>query len=82
MRWSSANSGTSPVLVSQALYYVASNWVWALDPVTGNEIWSDSQIGDIHWQSPIVVNGRLYIIDSTSRLWVYKLDGVFRSGFQ
>jgi hypothetical protein len=81
-RWSSTNSGTSPVIANDTLYYVASNSVRALDPVTGNLLWSDSSIGSIHWQSPIVANGRLYVIDSTSKLWVYQLDGVFRGGFQ
>jgi hypothetical protein len=82
LQWSNANNGTSPVIANNTLYYVATNSVRAHDPVSGNLLWSDSSIGSIHWQSPIVANGRLYVIDSTSKLWVYKLDGVFKGGFQ
>jgi hypothetical protein len=53
-----------------------------LDALTGQAIWSDDQIGNIHWQSPIVVNGRLYVIDLTSKLRVYQFDGIFRGSFQ
>ena len=47
----------------------------------GELVWSDNRIGNVHWQSPIVVNGRIYMIDQTSKLWVYVLDGVFRDTF-
>jgi hypothetical protein len=85
--WSSTNSGTSPVVANGQVYYVSSGHVRVLDAtksdVSGNptSIWSDAAIGSIHWQSPIVVNGRLYIVDSTSKLWVYQLDGIFKNGF-
>jgi hypothetical protein len=81
VRWSSANSGTSPVIANNMLYYASNDIVRALDPVTGTLLWS-AAIGAIHWQSPIVANGRLYIIDNTSKLWAYQLDGVFKGGFQ
>jgi hypothetical protein len=81
-QWSNANSGTSPVIANNTLYYMASGSVRAHDPVSGNLLWSDNSIGSIHWQSPIVVNGRLYLVDSTSKLWVYRIDGVFKGGFQ
>jgi hypothetical protein len=35
----------------------------------------------VHWQSPIVVNGRVYMIDQTSKLFVYVLDGIVRQSF-
>jgi PQQ-like domain len=78
-RWTSTNNGSSPVVANATVYYVASGVVRALDAVTGNPIWSDTQISGIHWQSPIVVNGRLYVIDAAATLWVYQLDGIFRS---
>jgi hypothetical protein len=80
-RWSATSSGTSPVVANATLYYLSSGIVRALDARTGAAIWADIRIGSIHWQSPIVVNGRLYVIDQTSRLWVYQLDGVFRASF-
>jgi hypothetical protein len=81
-RWSSTTGGTSPVVANGNLYYLSAGIARALDARTGALIWSDSRIGTIHWQSPIVVNGRLYIIDQTSKLWVYQLDGIFRSVFE
>jgi hypothetical protein len=44
----------------------------ALDPVTGNPLWSSGTIGSIHWQSPIVVNGRVYVTDESARLWAFE----------
>lgn len=81
-QWSSPVRGTSPVVADATVYYVASNLVRALDATTGALVWSDSHIGPIHWQSPILVNGRLYVIDKNAILWVYRLDGIFRNAFQ
>jgi hypothetical protein len=80
-KWTVSAGGTSPVIANNVLYYVTSNKVLAVNPTSGTTIWSDTQIGSIHWQSLILVNSRLYVIDSTSKLWVYQLDGVFKGGF-
>jgi hypothetical protein len=80
-QWSKADPGTSPVIANGTLYYASSHILRALDAVTGALVWSDNRIGNVHWQSPIVVNGRIYMIDQTSKLWVYVLDGVFRDTF-
>ncbi|MDR3387221.1 MAG: hypothetical protein P4L92_09230 [Rudaea sp.] len=88
---SSLPGGTSPVLANGMLYYVANNCssctIYAVNVTTGNAtsgavVWSDSSPQNIHWQSPIVVNGRLYLVDGNSTLWVYALDGIFKGGFQ
>ena len=79
--WQSTNGGTSPVIANGVLYYAASNIVRALDPTTGALLWSVS-IGAIKWQSPIVVDGRLYITDNSAQLWSFPLDIIFRNGFQ
>jgi len=81
-QWSSNNAGTSPVIANGTLYYVASGAVRALDAETGNQIWVDNRIGGIHWQSPIVVNGRLYVFDESGLLWTFQLDGIFRGAFE
>ena len=80
-QWTTTNGGTSPVIANGVLYYAASGILRALDPLTGTQLWSAS-IGAIKWQSPIVVNGHLYITDNSSQLWSFPLDGIFRSGFQ
>ncbi len=73
--WQTANGGTSPIIANGVLYYASSNIIRALNPLTGAQLWSDSQISSIHWQSPIVVNGVLYITDQSSHLTAYALNG-------
>jgi len=80
-QWSNTNGGTSPVIANGMLYYAANGIVRALDARTGAQLWSAS-IGSVKWQSPIVVNGHLYITDNNSQLWSFRLDGIFRNGFQ
>lgn len=73
-RWTSGNGGTSPVVVNGILFYASFTGMRALDPATGTQLWSDASIGGIHWESPIVVNGRLYVTDEAGRLWAYTPD--------
>ena len=81
LMWSSTAAGTSPVIANGTLYYLAAGVLRALDAASGTPLWSASDNLPIHWQSPIVVNGRLYVFDQSARLWVYRLDGLFRDGF-
>ena len=71
--WTDHTGGTSPLVANGVLYYAASGTIYALDPLTGNILWSDSSIGGIHWQSPVVANGVLYIEDGSSNLTAYTL---------
>jgi outer membrane protein assembly factor BamB len=80
-QWTSTHSGTSPVVANNTLYDAASNNLYALNPTTGTQIWNATAIGSIHWQSLILVNGHLYVVDSASKLWSYALDGIFKNGF-
>jgi hypothetical protein len=84
-QWTTMNGGTSPVIANGTLYYVSNhgsgtNTVRAVDPLTGITIWSNATIGSIHWQSPIVVNGHLYLADNASKIWSFAIDGIFKSG--
>lgn len=74
--WMKPRGGTSPIVANGVLFYAGSGFIAALDPHTGNEIWSDTGIGQIHWQSPIVVNGVLYVTDNTPALSAYAPGGV------
>lgn len=74
--WTVGRGGTSPIIANGILYYAGSGFVAALDPRTGQELWSDHEIGQIHWQSPIVVNGVLYLTDNTPSLVAYAPDGI------
>lgn len=63
------------------MFVAASDAVSARVPHSGMVPWSSSQpstgggIGSIHWQSPIVANGCLYIADESSRVSAYCLAG-------
>jgi len=84
-----ANSGTSPVVANGTVYFMSGNHMQALDAVTGVSVqtsgspWLTTSYGGQHWQSPILVNRRLYAVDNSGQLWVFALnDGIFRDGFQ
>ena len=49
-----------------------NNRIGTYNPLTGASLWSDTTIGLIHWQSPIVVNGVLYLEDGSGHVlaWV------------
>jgi len=72
-QWTDGTGGTSPIVASGILYYASFSGMLALDPTTGGQLWSDGgTIGGIHWESPIVVNGRLYITDENAQLWAFE----------
>jgi hypothetical protein len=89
MQWT-GHSSTSPIVANGYLYQ-ADTHLWASDAVTGANATADASAwstvyADPHWQSPILVNGHIYLIDGnsatqSSSLWVYQLDGTFRDGF-
>jgi FG-GAP-like repeat/PQQ-like domain len=66
--WLNGQGGTSPIVANNILYYAAGGALRALDPTTGISLWSTSQIGSIHWQSPIVANGWVYVTDQSAHL--------------
>ena len=78
--WQTDDKTTTPVLTGGVLFAVANGAVLALDPSSGQRLWSSDQdeaggpIGDIHWESPIVVGGRLYISDESGTISAYGLQ--------
>jgi outer membrane protein assembly factor BamB len=66
--------GTSPVLANGLLFVAGSGAIMALDPSTGTLRWGDTSIGDVHWQSPIIVNGQLFLCDQAAKLYAYTLQ--------
>jgi outer membrane protein assembly factor BamB len=75
VRWSTSPGGTSPVTAGGVLFVASPGLLRALDPETGETLWSDAGIGGIHWQSPIVAEGNLYVEDETGHLTAYSIDG-------
>ncbi|HEX6799498.1 MAG TPA: PQQ-binding-like beta-propeller repeat protein [Ktedonobacterales bacterium] len=77
--WSVPIDTTSPVLAGGVLFAASDGVVVGLDPRTGRGLWRSDQasagssIGGIHWQSPIVIAGRLYCADEDGRLTAYGL---------
>jgi hypothetical protein len=68
-QWTNAAGGTSPVVADGVLYYAGSNVLHALSPTTGSTLWSDTtNVGGIHWESPIVVQGRVFLTDEAAHL--------------
>ena len=70
--WQNATGATSPIVANNVLYYAASGNIKAVNPTDGTELWSGT-IGGIHWESPVVVNGALYITDEDAHLTAFSL---------
>jgi len=71
-----ANGGNSSPLVANDVLYVASgSTLRALNPVTKAVLWTSAAnaIGSIKWQSPIVANCALYILDQSNHLSAFTL---------
>jgi len=65
--------GTSPIVANGVLFYAGGGSLWALDPTSGAQLWQNTQIGGVHWESPIVANGLLYATDEDGYLSAYWL---------
>jgi hypothetical protein len=69
----------SPFVPAFPLVNILEFTFHTLDPSTGRRLWSSDQesaggsIGGIHWESPMVVNGRLYISDESGAMTAYGL---------
>ena len=63
-QWQQSYAGSSPLVANNVLFFHNGNTMRALDPLTGNLLWSDgAHVSGRHWQSPIVVNATLYVTD-------------------
>jgi hypothetical protein len=71
-RWTSSG-GTSPLIANGVLFIARSGFIRALNAADGSLLWSDNHIGSIHWESPVVVNGVLYISDQNGNLTAFTL---------
>ena len=70
-QWTKTQGGGSPLLVNNLLFYAGSNALRALDPLTGAVLWTSTQIGGTHWESPVAANGMLYISDESAHLTAF-----------
>jgi F5/8 type C domain-containing protein/putative pyrroloquinoline-quinone binding quinoprotein len=65
--------GGSLIVANGVLYSAIDHTIRALNPTTGATLWSSSSIGTIHWQSPVVANGVVYIADNSNEITAYSL---------
>jgi outer membrane protein assembly factor BamB len=64
---------TSPFIANGILFIQGANQLQALDPTSGQVLWSTTSNG-AHWQSPLVVNGNVYVLDNNGHLTDYALQ--------
>ncbi|HEV3091972.1 MAG TPA: PQQ-binding-like beta-propeller repeat protein [Candidatus Cybelea sp.] len=75
----SYGEGSSPVAANGMVFSAFDGALVALNAVSGKELWSSAMhssgvnIGSIHWESPIVVNGWIYCSDESGNLTAYSL---------
>lgn len=73
----SSNAGSSPLIANNVLFLQGNGVIWAMNPTTGAVLWSSTQasaggtVGPLHWQSPLVINGRVYVADNSGQLTAY-----------
>lgn len=72
LKWS-AGAGTSPLVANGVVFIARSGLISALDATSGSLLWSDNRVGPIHWESPIVVKGVVYITDHNGKLTAYSI---------
>jgi hypothetical protein len=75
-RWQHSGTAKSGLVANGVFYYAqscgSSYCLHATNPVTGDNYWTSSDtIGALHWQSPILVDGAIYIADGTH---LYRYD--------
>jgi hypothetical protein len=74
--WQVGSGATSPVVVNGMVFVAGSGLIRALNPLNGSVLWSSTGIGPIHWESPIVDNGVLYITDNNGHLTAFSVGGL------
>jgi outer membrane protein assembly factor BamB len=68
-------------VVDGVVFVAAGGALTALDVRSGKVLWSSTNpssggtIGSIHWQSPIAVDGGVYVSDGSGALSAYTLNG-------
>ncbi len=63
--WSNRTDGTSPVIAGSLLYVAGSGAVHVYQPTSGRLV-ASLPTGSLHWQSPIVADGRVAIAEGNA----------------
>ena len=70
-RWQINRPGTTPVVANGVIFIASGTRIGAYNAKTGASRWQDTSLSSLHWQSPIVVNGVVYIEDGQAKLHAY-----------
>jgi PQQ-like domain len=73
-QWHNGQSGTSPVIANNMVFFIGGSVARALDPITGAQLWSAARGGGTHWQSVIVANRMVYATDQSGHLDAFGLS--------
>jgi outer membrane protein assembly factor BamB len=63
--WSNHNDGTSPVVAGNLLYVAGNGAVRVYVPTSGRQV-ATLATGAVHWQSPIVADGRVAVAEGNA----------------
>jgi hypothetical protein len=72
-RWQNVQGGSSAIVANNMVFSISGSTVRALDPLSGNVLWSLARSGGFHWESLIVANGAVYATDGSNRLTAYAI---------
>ena len=78
--WHLGGGGGGSAIANNVLYYASDNNFHALNPVTGAELWHNTGTGLIHWQTPTIANGVVYLGDRGRKLTAFALPGTGGGG--
>jgi hypothetical protein len=77
-KWTRSQGGGGAAIAGNVLYYAintgSAGTLQALNPTTGAVLWSNAGISSIHWQTPAVANGVLYVGDNSPELTAFSLE--------
>ncbi len=77
--WLHEGPYSSPLMANGVLYAAENGALRALNPLTGAYLWSSDQAGagqdihGVHWESPTVINGHVYMPDENGVVTAYGL---------
>jgi hypothetical protein len=74
-QWHAGGGGGGAAVANNVVYYASNGNLHALNPTTGAQLWNSTIIGQIHWQTPAIVNGVVYIGDNGREITAYGLPG-------
>src|SRR5438132_442384 len=72
-RWQNVQGGSSPIVANNMVFSISGSTVRALDPLSGNVLWSLARSSGFHWESLIVANGVVYATEGSNRLTAFAI---------